>query len=99
MYVWLGNLAISRKFTEHCKPAMMKKIKIIKKGCDMYTMKYYSVIKNNNHAICSNMYGSRDSHTKWNKTEGVRQTPYDITYIWNLIYDTSTPIYRKEKNS
>ena len=24
---------------------------------------------------------------------------YDITYIWNLIYNTNEPIYRKETNS
>ena len=24
---------------------------------------------------------------------------YDITYIWNLIYGTNEPIYRKETNS
>ena len=28
-----------------------------------------------------------------------RQIPYDITYIWNLIYGTNEPIYRKERNS
>ena len=33
------------------------------------------------------------------KSERVRQIPYDITYIWNLIYDTNEPIYRKETNS
>ena len=27
------------------------------------------------------------------------QIPYDITYIWNLIYGTNEPIYRKETNS
>ena len=33
------------------------------------------------------------------KSERVRQIPYDITYIWNLIYDTNEPIYRKNKQS
>ena len=27
-----------------------------------------------------------------------RQIPYDITYIWYLIYGTNEPIYRKETN-
>ena len=28
-----------------------------------------------------------------------KDIPYDITYIWNLIYDTNEPILRKETNS
>ena len=28
-----------------------------------------------------------------------RKIPYDVTYIWNLIYGTNEPIYRKETNS
>ena len=42
------------------------------------------------------MNGTRDSHTKWNKSERERQIPYDITYIWNLIYGTNEPSHRKE---
>ena len=34
-----------------------------------------------------------------NKSDRERQIPYDITYIWNLIYGTNEPIYRKETNS
>ena len=29
----------------------------------------------------------------------VFEIPYDITYIWNLIYSTNEPFYRKETNS
>ena len=28
-----------------------------------------------------------------------KDIPYDITYIWSLIYATNEPIYRKETNS
>ena len=28
-----------------------------------------------------------------------RQIPYDITYIWNLKYDTNEPIYETETDS
>ena len=46
------------------------------------TMEYYSVIKKEqNNAICSNMDGPRDYHTKRNKSERERQTPCDITYM------------------
>ena len=37
-----------------------------------------------NNAICSNMDGPRDYHTKRSKSGRERQIPYDITYIWNL---------------
>ena len=37
-----------------------------------------------NNAICSNMDGPRDYHTKWSKSERERQIPYDVTYMWNL---------------
>ena len=30
------------------------------------------------------------------KSEGERQIPYDMTYIWNIIYGTNEPFYRKE---
>ena len=41
-----------------------------------------------NNAICSNIDRPRDYHTKQSKSERERQIPYDITYIWNLKYDT-----------
>ena len=46
-----------------------------------------------NNAICSNMGGPRDYHTKWSKSERERQIPYNITYMWNLKYDTNKLIY------
>ena len=42
----------------------------------VYTMEYYSAIKN---ATCSNMDGSRDSHTKGSKSEREIQILYNIT--------------------
>ena len=35
----------------------------------IYTRKYYSVFKKWNNAICSNMDGPRDDHTKWRKSD------------------------------
>ena len=52
-----------------------------------------------NNAICSNMDATRDYHTKWNKSEIERQIPYDITYMWNLKYDTNESIYETETDS
>ena len=42
------------------------------------------------------MDGTRDSHPKRSKSEGERQIPYDMTYIWNLIYGINESFYRKE---
>ena len=33
------------------------------------------------------------------KSKRERQRPYAITYIWNLIYSTNEPFYRKATNS
>ena len=38
----------------------------------------------------------RDYHSKWSKLKRERQVPYDITYMWNLKYDTSELIYKTE---
>ena len=37
-----------------------------------------------NIAICSNMDGPRDYHTKWSKPHRERQISYNIAYMWNL---------------
>ena len=42
------------------------------------------------------MDATRDYHTKWNKSERERQMPYDITYMWNLKYDTQMNLSMKQ---
>ena len=39
------------------------------------------------------MDGPINYHIKQSKSERERQIPYDITYIWNLKYNTNKPIY------
>ena len=51
-----------------------------------------------NDAICSNVDGHRDDHTKWSKSDRERQILYDITYMWNLKY-TNELIYKTEIDS
>ena len=51
----------------------------------------YSAI-GKNEIICSNMDGTRDYHSKWNKSEREKQILYDITYMRNLKYDTNEHI-------
>ena len=60
----------------------------------IYTMEYYSAIREN-----SNMDATRDYHTKGSKSERERQIPYDITYMWNIKYNTNEPIYETETES
>ena len=55
--------------------------------------------KEQNNATCSNMDAPRDYHTKWSKSEREKQIPYDITYMWNLKYDTNERIYKRETDS
>ena len=51
-----------------------------------------------NNAICNNMDGPGDYHTKWSKSNRERQISHDITYMWNLIFlnDTNEFIYKTE---
>ena len=69
--------------------------------CDIYI--YNGILlrhkKEWNNAICSNMDATRDYHTKWSKSERQRRIPYDITYMWNLKYDTNELIYKTETDS
>ena len=42
------------------------------------------------------MAGTRDYYSKLGKSERENQTPYDITYMWNLKYNTSELIYETD---
>ena len=48
-----------------------------------------------NNAICSNIDGPGDYHTKWSKPERERKIPYDIIYMWNQ--NTHTPMNKQTK--
>ena len=45
------------------------------------------------------MGGPRDYHTKRSKSEREKQIPYNITYMWNLKYNTNEHIYKTEMDS
>ena len=66
---------------------------------DIYKEILLSHKKEWNNAIYSNMDGPRDYHTKWSKSEMERQILYDITYMWNLKYNTNELIYKTETDS
>ena len=46
--------------------------------------------------MCSNVDEPRNYHSKDVRE---RQIPYDITYMWNLKYDTNELIYNREVDS
>ena len=65
-------------------------------------MKYYSTIKKNEimpFAATWMMDGPTNYYTKWSKSERERQILYDITYMWNLRYDTNELINKTETDS
>ena len=49
--------------------------------------------------FAANKDGTRDPHAKLSKSERERQIPYNITYIWNIVYGTKKPFHRKENDS
>ena len=52
-----------------------------------------------NNAVCSNIDGPRDYHTKWNKSDREGQISYDISHKWKLEKkDTNELIYKTETN-
>ena len=73
---------------------------ILKVMTTKYTYIYNRILlshkKEQNNAICNNMDTTGDSCTKRSKSERERQTPYGITYMWNLKYGTNEPTYRTE---
>ena len=61
----------------------------------IYSVKCYSAIKKQwNNAICTNMDGPRDYHTKWSKPGRKQQISYDITYVWNLERKDTNELYK-----
>ena len=61
---------------------------------------YLAIKKKSKHALCNNMDGPGDDHTKWSQPDRERQRFYDIAYIWNLKKnDTNECVYKTEIDS
>ena len=45
------------------------------------------------------MDGPIDYYAKWSKPDRESQIPYDISYVWNLKYDTNELIYKPGTDS
>ena len=66
-------------------------------GLHVYNGMLLSHRKERKQAICSNMDGMGDDHSKWSESE--RQTPYYIMRIWSLKRDTSEFIYKTDSQT
>ena len=71
----------------------------IKKMWYIYTVEHYSVIKKNEIMPLAATWMETEIIMLRMKSERERQIPYDITYMWNLKYDTNEPIYKTETDS
>uniref|UniRef100_A0A8D0K6M8 DUF1725 domain-containing protein n=1 Tax=Sus scrofa TaxID=9823 RepID=A0A8D0K6M8_PIG len=69
----------------------------IKKMWYTYTREYYSAIKKNKIMPFAAIW--IELETLILSEVRKRQIPYDITYIWNLIYGTNEPFHRKETHA
>ena len=67
----------------------------IKKMWYIYTMEYYSVIKKNGMMPFAATWMDLIILSEARK----RQIPYEITYTWNLKYDTNKHMYETERDS
>ena len=56
-------------------------------------MKYYPAIKKKNEIVpfAASWMDLEITILKWSESERERQISYEITYIWNLKYDTEFP--------
>ena len=63
-------------------------------------MEYYSAMKKNEIMPFAAIWMDLETVIQSGvKSERERQIPYDITYMWNLKYDTNEPIYQTETDS
>ena len=69
----------------------------IKNTWCIYIMEYYTALKKNE--IMPFAATWMDLEIIILSEERGRQIPYDITYVWNLKYDTNEPIYETETDS
>ena len=64
-----------------------------------HTMDYYSAIKKNEIMPFAASWKDLGTIILSEVSQKEGQTPYDITYVWNLRYDTNEPIYKTETDS
>ena len=64
----------------------------------LYKIAYHLVMKKNGRPFAAT-WMQLEIIILWSNSERERQIYYDITYMWNLKYDTNKPVYKTEKDS
>ena len=64
----------------------------------LYTMEYYSALEKNGPMPFAAPWMQLEIITL-SKPETERHIPHDMTYMWNLKYDTNELIFKKETES
>ena len=67
--------------------------------CGTYTMEYYSAIKKNKITPFVATWMELETLILSEVSHKEKEKYHMIIHIWNLIYGTNEPIYRKETNS
>ena len=67
-----------------------------KKMLYIYTMEYYSAIKRNKIMSFAATWMELEINILSEVSQKEKQIPHDITYMWNLKYDTHELIYKTE---
>jgi len=65
----------------------------------LYIMEYYSAIKKNEIMLFAATWVDLEIIMLRNVSQKGRQIPYDITYMWNLKYDTNEHAYETQRDS
>ena len=65
----------------------------------LYIMEYYSAIKKNEIILFAATWIDLEIIVLRKVSQKGRQIPYDITYMWNLKYDTNEHAYETQRDS
>ena len=82
--LWIYNFTYKSYNIYAVYPLWHETFHIEKKMWYIYTMAYYSAIKERNWVICRDVDGPRQCHIEWSKSEREKQILCINAYMWNL---------------
>ena len=94
----VNDLSIYHCIAKYSQTQWLKTIvtKRIKKMWYLYMLEYYSAIKKNEILPFASTWMDLEIIILSEISQTERQMPHDITYMWNLKYDTNELIYKTE---